>query len=79
MISELSVPLILASSSASRASILKAAGLAFTAQPARLDDGATEASTSLSRSRRSGLASRSFMPAARHRSRSSVLTAAVNA
>lgn len=38
MISELSVPLILASSSTSRASILKAAGLAFTAQPARLDE-----------------------------------------
>jgi len=38
MISELSVPLILASSSASRASILKTAGLAFTARPARLDE-----------------------------------------
>lgn len=38
MISDLKHPLILASSSASRASILKAAGLAFTAVPARLDE-----------------------------------------
>lgn len=38
MISELRAPLILASSSASRAAILRAAGLAFTAVPARIDE-----------------------------------------
>ena len=38
MISELRVPLVLASSSASRAAILKSAGLAFTAIPARIDE-----------------------------------------
>ena len=38
MISELKRPLVLASQSASRAAILKAAGLAFTAVPARLDE-----------------------------------------
>ena len=38
MISDLRLPLILASSSASRASILKGAGLAFTAVPARIDE-----------------------------------------
>lgn len=38
MISELKKPLVLASSSASRAAILKSAGLAFTAIPARIDE-----------------------------------------
>lgn len=38
MISELKAPLVLASSSASRAAILKSAGLAFTAIPARIDE-----------------------------------------
>jgi septum formation protein len=38
MISELKRPLVLASSSPSRAAILKAAGLDFTAIPARLDE-----------------------------------------
>lgn len=38
MISDLSVPLVLASSSASRAAILRAAGLAFSAVPARIDE-----------------------------------------
>jgi len=38
MISELKRPLVLASSSPSRAAILKAAGLAFTAIPARIDE-----------------------------------------
>lgn len=38
MISELKKPLVLASSSTSRAAILKSAGLAFTAIPARIDE-----------------------------------------
>ena len=38
MISRLTKPLVLASSSASRAAILKSAGLAFTAIPARIDE-----------------------------------------
>ncbi len=38
MISELKRPLVLASQSASRAAILKAAGLSFTAIPARIDE-----------------------------------------
>lgn len=38
MISELKRPLVLASQSASRAAILKAAGLDFTAMPARIDE-----------------------------------------
>lgn len=38
MISDLKRPLVLASSSPSRAAILKAAGLAFTAIPARIDE-----------------------------------------